>query len=106
MRFRFLKLSIVRIFLKAADQAKKAFIKGTFLPLGEGSIVMGAKSKIERFDLKQPSLGRGPNKVVFHASSHPNRKLQIEERGEGIHLLIMRCSKKTKIPRMRITKKL
>jgi hypothetical protein len=30
---------------------------------------MGAKGKIERFDLKQHSLGRGSNKLVFHAPS-------------------------------------
>jgi hypothetical protein len=64
---------------------------------------MGAKSKIERLDLKQTSLGT--NKVVFHTLSHHNR-IQIEKQGEGIHLLIMCCPEKTSIPLMRITEKL
>jgi hypothetical protein len=43
---------------------------------------MGAKGKIEKFDLKQPSVERCPNKFVFHTPSHSDRIQQIEERGE------------------------
>jgi hypothetical protein len=62
----------MRIFPKAANLAKKVTLKEIFfrnILLGSGSTVMGAKGKIERFDLKQHSLGRGSNKLVFHAPS-------------------------------------
>lgn len=57
---------------------------------------MGAKGKIERFDLKP--LLQGVQTSLSSTPPHPDRIQQIEKR-EGI-LPLMRCSNKTNIPLM------
>jgi hypothetical protein len=75
---RFLRLSVVRIFPKAADQAKnatlnRALFRQIFLP--EKVLLQGNGNHhiIERYDNKQPSLGRGSTKLIFTFPSQSKR---------------------------------
>jgi hypothetical protein len=67
---------------------------------------MGDKNIIEWSNLKQPYLGGGPTKLIFHSQSQPDRIQQIEKWRKAIYLPIMRHSDKTNNPHMRVTREL
>jgi hypothetical protein len=65
-------LSMVRIFPRAADQAKNIshedLIQPNTLPREKGTIMRN--KTVERSNVKQPSLGRSPGKFIFTSPSH------------------------------------
>jgi hypothetical protein len=58
------------------------------------------------FNIKPPSLGRYPLKLVFTTPFQSKCVQQIEERGKKIHLLVVSNSKIFNIPLMRIIGKI
>jgi hypothetical protein len=55
---------------------------------------MGNKDIVERSNVEQPSLGRGPAKLISTSSSQSKRVQQIEKIKKDIHLPITCCSDK------------
>jgi hypothetical protein len=98
---------MIRIFSRTANQAKKTtFI--SLIPLNtsprEMSTNVRNKDIVVRFDFKHPSLGRYPTKLVFASLSQSETIQQTEERGKGIHLLVVSHSKKVNILLKRVTR--
>jgi hypothetical protein len=65
---------------------------------------MGNKDSVEKSNVKQPSLGRAPTKLVLTSPSQYKGVQQIENRSKDIHLRIMYRSDKAYIPLIRVTR--
>jgi hypothetical protein len=65
---------------------------------------MGNKDIVERSNIKQPSLGRDPTKLVFTYPSQSKGIEKIEKQNKDIPLSIMCHSDKAYIPLMRATR--
>jgi hypothetical protein len=68
MTCHFLRLSIVRIFLRVTDQAKKATLKRTLVYQTlsrEMKAILTTYDTMEEFNIKQPSFGGDPLQLVF-----------------------------------------
>ena len=74
---------MVRIFPKAADQAKITTLKGALfcqILLQEGKeYYHGEQEPYSRSNIKRPTPGRNPTKPVITAPSHSNGIQQSEE---------------------------
>jgi hypothetical protein len=103
-----LKLSKVRILPKAADQAKKATLKGTLLCQVH---VQGEychwSLRHYRMILHQTTLsGREPNKACLHHPSQFDGIQLVKKQSKEFQLPIMRRSYKINIPLKRATREL
>jgi len=98
----FLRLSKVRIFSSAANQAKRNHFQRNLGPPntfpGERVYLFASKDLIERYNIKLPFVRRRTPKLVSPFTSHSNGIRQGKEGSQDVHLPVVGCLNKANIP--------